>query len=460
MSKKHPILFWTLFSALAALFLAGWFVYWEAKHQGLGSLSGIMDKLPVSRDLKGDAAAVGFLADSVMDTGGEERVYLVLFQNNLEIRPGGGFIGSFGILKVRDGQVTEFSNHDSGIFDGRIPDTVSPPYPMKETLNIPSWKLRDSNWEPDFPTNAKKAVEFYELGQGGEKFDGIVGITTDVLTSFLSVTGPIEVPGYPGTYSAENAVIDLEYQVEKGYADQGIAVGERKSVMGILGDAVLARVRELSPQDLFRLFQVVLDDLDRKDIQLYFTDAELQAQVVSAGWAGAFDGAWPDDFLMAVDANLNSWKSDAVVERSLSYEIDLSTETPKARATVRYEHTGKVRDFMTKDYQTFLRLYVPEGSWLRSVSGNAKDPVFGDFMGKKYFGVLVHVPLGTSKDVSFEYDLPKDIDRDLYDLKIGKQAGLRGVPVTITVIGKDGVKKQTVLDLNRDYVYSRDESSK
>ncbi len=455
MQSKHSASFWITFAVLAGLFLFGWFVFWEVKHQGLGSLSGIMDKLPVSSGLKGNATAVGFLADAVMDTDGEERVYLILLQNNLELRPGGGFIGSFGILKVKDGHVTDFSIHDSGVFDGRIPDTVEPPYPMKETLGIPSWKLRDSNWEPDFPTNAKKAVEFYELGQGGEKFDGIVGITTDVLSSFLRVTGPVEVPGYPGTYSAENAVIDLEYQVEKGYAEQGIETGERKSVMGILGDQILVKVRELPPQDLFKLFQVILTDLDQKDIQLNFADADLQRQVVSAGWAGSFDGGWPDDFVMAVDANLNSWKSDAVVKRSLDYEIDLSGETPKARTTIHYEHTGKVKDFMTKDYQTFLRLYVPEDSWLRSVSGNAKEPVFGDFMGKKYFGVLVHVPLGTSKDVSFEYDLPKDLERTLYDLKIQKQPGVNGMPVTISIVAEDGTRTEKDIVLNRDFVLSR-----
>lgn len=455
MQSKHPVAFWITFSVVAVLFLFSWFLYWEVKRQGLGSLSGIMEKLPVPSDFKGDVTAVGFLADTVMNTDGEERVYLILFQNDLELRPGGGFIGSFGILKVKDGHVTDFAIHDSGIFDGRIPDTVAPPYPMKETLGIPSWKLRDSNWEPDFPTNARKAVEFYELGQGGEEFDGVVGITTSVLSSFLRVTGPVEVPGYPGQYSAENAILDLEYQVEKGYVEQGIDAGERKSVMGILGDRILTKIRELPPQDLFKLFQVLLEDLDQKDIQLSFTDEDLQRQVESAGWAGTFDGGWPDDFVMAVDANLNSWKSDAVMKRSLDYEADLSGEIPRAKVTIRYEHTGKVKDFMTKDYQTFLRLYVPDESWLRSVSGNANEPVFGDFMGKKYFGVLVHVPLGTSKEVSFEYDLPKDLKGKLYDLKIQKQPGVNGMPVTISIVSEEGAKTEKDIVLNRDFVLSR-----
>ena len=456
MSKNHPILFWSLFALFSSLFLFGWFAYWEARHQGLGSL---LEKLPVSRELRSDASAVGFFADSVMRTDGHDRTYLILFQNNLELRPGGGFVGSFGILKIRDGKVVAFDVHDSGNFDGRIPDTVAPPYPMSETLKISSWKLRDSNWEPDFAANAKQAVTFYNMGGGEEKFDGVIAITTDVLSSFLSVTGPVEIPGFPGKYDEKNAIIDLEYQVEKGFLEQGVERGDRKSVMGLLGDQILAKVRELPPQDLFRLLQVVLDDLNQKDIQLWFADEDLEAEAVSAGWAGSFDGKWSDDFLMAVDANLNSWKTDYVMRRSMEYSVDLSQETPKAKLTVHYEHVGKEKDFMTKDYQTFLRVYVPNGSWLGGVSGNAKDPVFGEFMGKKYFGVLVHVPLGTSKDVSFEYDLPKGIEREFYDLKIQKQSGLAGVPVKLTIVGKDGSKKETSFQLNRDYVYSRESGS-
>jgi len=451
-NNKHPILFWLFFVVLSALFLFSWFAYWETKHQGIGSL---MEKIPVSGAIRTNASALGFFADSILRTSGQDQTYLILFQNNLELRPGGGFIGSFGILKVRDGAVAHFSVHDTGNFDGRIPDTVEPPYPMKETLAISSWKFRDSNFSPDFSTNASQAVAFYEMGGGEERFDGVVGITTDVLSSFLSVTGPVEIPGFPGAYDEKNAVIDLEYQVEKGYAEQDVDFGERKSVMSLLGEQILVRVRELPPQDLFRLFQVVVEDLDRKDVQLWFADEDLQAKAIASGWAGNFDGKWTDDYLLAVDANLNSWKTDYVMKRSMEYQIDLSQETPKAKLTIHYEHTGKEKNFMTKDYQTFLRVYVPEGSWLGVVSGNAKDPVFGTFMGKKYFGVLVHVPLGTSKDVSFEYDLPKNLEREFYDLKIQKQSGLENVPVKISVVGKDGVKTEHSISLDRDFVLSR-----
>ena len=454
--KKNPFRFWLLTAVFSALFLACWFLYWETRNQGFGTIGNIVGSLPLSIDVKNDTQALAFLIDSIMHTDGREKTYLILFQNNFELRPGGGFIGSFGILKVQDGHVTEFKTHDTGNFDGRIPNTIEPPYPMKETIRISSWKLRDSNWEPDFPTDAQKASEFYSLGGGQEQFDGVIGITADVLSSFLTVTGPVEVPGFPGTYGAGTAVIDLERQVEQGYIDQKIDFGERKSVLGLLGRQILEKVKSLPPQDLFKLFRVLIDDLNRKDRQVRFADGTLEDAVLAAGWGGAFDSKWSDDYLMAVDANLGAWKTDSVMKRSISYDVDFSGETPKARTVIHYENTATEKTFMVKDYQSFLRVYVPEGSFFHTVQGGVTDPVYGAFMGKKYVGTLVQVPLGTKKDVVFEYDLPKALERDFYDLKIARQAGTGDIPVTISILSKDGSRTEQTIILDHDFVLSKE----
>lgn len=452
--RRYTTKFWISFVALATLFLLSWFVFWEVRTNDWTSLRRLLGWLPVKQETKTDLDTVIALADSLLDTDGKEKAFLLLFQNNLELRPGGGFIGSFGILKVRDGHITHFMVHDTGNFDGRIPDTVEPPYPMKETLRIPSWKLRDSNYSPDFSENVKWAEDFYHMGQGQEQFDGVVGITANVLSSFLRVTGPVELEGFPGTYGADNAVLDLEYQVEQGYLKQDIDFGERKSVMGILGLEILARVKELSFPKKYELFQVMLDDLHRKDVQLLFRDEALQASVVAAGWDGRLDSDWNDDYLLLVDANLNSWKSDFYVKRSYRYTVDLSRDVPEATLSVTYKHTATAKDWLTKDYQTFLRVYTPKGSFLSGVENAAKEPVFGEFANKKYFGALIHVPLGTEKTVTFRYTLPQEIRQTWYDMKMEKQAGLNDVPVVMTVIQTDGTKIEKEFVLNRNTVWS------
>ncbi|MGB4942819.1 MAG: DUF4012 domain-containing protein [Candidatus Moraniibacteriota bacterium] len=405
-------------------------------------------------ELTGDLATLTQLASAFMNTGGEERVFLVLFQNNMELRPGGGFIGSFGILKVKDGSITDFSSNDVVNFDGRIPDTVPAPYPLPETLGVKSLKLRDSNVSPDWSVNAKAAEDFYAMGKGEETLDGVIGITTNVLTSFLSVVGPVVVPGYPGEYGAETGVLDLEYQVEQAFYKQGIARGERKSIMNLLGDIILEKAKALPVSGKYELFKVVLDDLHKKDIQISFKDEALQQIVRSAGWSGEIDRLWERDYLLAVDSNLNSFKTDYRMRRKLDYTIDLSGEAPKAKLVVTYEHTAKEKDYMTKDYQSFARIYVPEGSWLESVVGAAKPAVFGSELGHKYFGAIIQVPLGTTKTVTWNYVLPKTITAADYDLLIEKQPGLNDVSVTVTVIGAGDETDQKSFILNRPSIWS------
>jgi hypothetical protein len=439
--------------AIALIAIVGGAIFWQVKYRSISFLNRLVDVAPVSRETQEDWHALIDMADFVLQTDGQERVFLVLFQNNFEIRPGGGYIGSFGILKIRDGRVTDFASHDTNVFDGRIPSIVPPPYPMKETLKIDSWKMRDSNYSPDFAENAKQAEYFYHLGDGRERFDGVVAITTSVLKTFLEATGPVTVPGYPGEYAAEDAVISLERQVEHNYRGQGQELGERKAIMTPLAQEILRRVKDFDVSKQYALFQAVLDDMHRKDIQLSFRDEWLQGRVERAHWDGKVDTLWKQDYFLTVDANLAAWKSDYVVRRSADYTVDFRSEKPQATLAITYDHTAEKKDWMTNDYQTYLRVYVPDGSWLRSVSGNVTEPVFGEEFGKKYVGVLVHAKIGETKVVTFEYDLPETITEDSYALKIQKQAGLRDTPVAVRIIGKDGAREERTLVLNRDFAW-------
>ncbi|HCJ45721.1 MAG TPA: hypothetical protein DHV33_02280 [Candidatus Moranbacteria bacterium] len=410
--------------------------------------------LPLTPDTKKEIEVVNKLVEFITTKDDTVHTFLMLLQNADELRPGGGFLGQYAIIKTKNGEIISTFVEDANLLDQRISADVPTPYPFARKIQLKKWKFRDSNYSPDFSLNAKQAETFYQMGQGQEQFDGVVAITTNVLSSFLRVTGPVTLEGFPGTYGADNAILDLEYQVEQGYLKQDIAFGERKSVMNLLGFEILHRVKDASFSKKYELFKVVLDDLHRKDIQLSFKDEILQEQVVSSGFDGAVDKTWKNDYLFLVDANLNSFKSDYYMKRSYDYTIDLSSPVPKAVLKVTYKNTTPVKDWFAKDYQTFLRVYVPKGSYLEKVTGAAKDPVFGGEFNKKYFGVLVQVPILTEKTVVFEYTLSENFKSEWYDLKIQKQAGLNDVPVTVTTIMKDGQKEEKHSILNRDMMLS------
>lgn len=451
--RHYSLKFWLTFWIISAIFLAGWFFYWQTRFGGVDRISKVANLLPVSEEKAEGYKALLDLAGYFTKKDDIKKTFLILFQNNLEIRPGGGYIGSFGILKIKNGEVVELQTHDLSNFDVRIPDTVEPPYPMKETLRVKSWKLRDSNFSPDFPTNALKAEEFYKMGNGEENFDGIFAITANVLNSFLKITGPIQIEGYPGTYDSENALIALEYQVEKGYAEQGIEKGERKSVMDLLADEIIKRIGKFSYGQKIQLAETLFEDLKQKDVQLYFKDNDLQKIIEENNWSGEVDQNWNQDYLMVVDANLGAYKSDYYVKRSVDYLVDLSKDIPEVVLKITYNHTAKQKDWMTNDYTNYLRVYALENFWLTSWPKDLTSPQFKEELGKKYFGFLIRVPIGESRTFEFHYTLPKEL-KENYNLKIQKQAGLNDIPVAVHVIDKTGQKKDFEVILNSDIILS------
>ncbi len=446
--KKHSWKFWVIFWICAIVFLTAWAIFWEYKNNGYVGLIGMVKPavniLPVEKQQKEELNTL--LEVIPMVTGdNEEKTFLILFQNNMELRPGGGFIGSFGIVKTKGEKVLSVETHDTNIVDDRISSNIPMPYPMGEMLNVEHWELRDSNWSPDFKENAEMADYLYHLEQGEEQFDGVVAISTELLSSFLEITGPVRLDNYPGEYNSENAVTKLEYQVERGYREQNIEKGKRKYVIKELAQEIIDRAQDLSWGEKKKLLFALEDHMNNKDVMVYFSDKQVQEKFEELGWAGRVDDV-DSDYLMMVDANLGALKTDAVIERSFEYRIDLSKEKPWANLKITYNHTARARDWMTDNYQSYLRVYVPEGSWLYDTE-NIEVEKFGDELGKKYFGMKVFVPINSSEIIELSYDLLKDFDIENYDLLIQKQSGLDKLPGKVTIIDQNGIERSYEIEI-------------
>jgi hypothetical protein len=442
--KKRSWKFWVFFWSVATLFLIGWAVFWQVRNNGwfglLNSVSPAVGLLPIAEKQKEEIKTIFDIVPKITQSD-EEKSFLVLFQNNMELRPGGGFIGAFGVLKTQGEQVKEIQVHDTNVFDERISTGIEPPYPMGEMLKIGNWEMRDSNWSPDFPTNAEKAEELYKLQGGQESFDGVAAISTEVLLSFLEAVGPVELEGYPGEYNSENAVLKLEYQVEKGYKEQNIEKGKRKYVMKELAEEILRRTQNLTWREKKDLLLSIENHLDNKDIMVYFKDSQLQEKISRLNWSGEVDEDFEKDYLMMVDANLGALKTDLHIKRSFDYTVDFSKEQPQAVLNIHYENTARARDWMTSDYRSYLRVYVPDESWLTNTE-EVGAVRFGQDLGKKFFGVLVNVPINSQKTITFKYDLPENISKENYNLKIQKQSGISSLPGEVSVI-KEGLTGRT-----------------
>lgn len=364
------------------------------------------------------------------------RTYLVLFQNNTELRPSGGFIGVYAVVRVDKGKTELLKLEGSEVLDWNTPDDWNPvaPKPISDRLGVQRWYFRDSNWSADFPTAAQNALRLYE-GEGGayaKDIDAVVAATPTVLERLLVLTGPVTVEGIE--FAPENAVARLEYEVEYDYKKRGIPVEQRKAII----DPLVRSIIQKAGIDLFLHPEKYLKSLrtlfEEKHILVYAKDDTSQQKFSELAWAGEMVTT-TGDYLMWVDANLGAYKTDHAMVRSLSYQMTKQDkDSYVVAANMQYQHTGTF-DWRTTRYQSYTRVYVPEGAEFMSliIDGEdggvfeQKDIDVGVENGHTWFGAYVRLEPGHKKNVRFIYLLPshvvEQIDAGTYELLVQKQPG-------------------------------------
>jgi hypothetical protein len=447
-----------LISAVAVL-IGGFFLFSYAKDNkvsiainSLSALNKLYQLLPIEADTKKEISAVDSLVEAFTKSDNVEKSFLLLLQNNMELRPGGGFLGQYAVIKIKNGQVTYSFFEDANLLDQRINVKVAPPYPFTKMMQLKKWKFRDSNFSPDFPTNVEKAKYFYRLAGRNSNFDGVIAVNSDVLLHVLKLTGPITVPGYAGEYNSQNAVLKLEEQVEKAYImDPELDTQNRKAIMKKMTAILVDKLTQLN--NIPKVAELLLEELRNKNLMMNFNNPELQSLVEGVYWDGKVAYDWGSDFLMVVDANMGALKTDYYMKRDIVYRIDLDQEKPVVDLNILYKNTAPYGDWRTSDYHSYVRIYVPKGATLLERE-MVSYPNIQEEKGKTYFGFIVHVLIGRETNARIKYELPADFDKNNYKLLIQKQSGVGDVPVKV-IIKKDGrefVQEQTMIkDLNFEF---------
>ncbi|KKQ60564.1 MAG: hypothetical protein US82_C0032G0002 [Parcubacteria group bacterium GW2011_GWC1_38_22] len=411
--------------------------------------------LPISQDEKKELAVINTIVTELTKKDDIEKTFLVMLQNEAELRPGGGFLGQYAIIKMKNGEIVSTFVEDANLLDQRIEAKIPTPFPFYRMMQLKNWKFRDSNFSPDFPTNVEKAKYFFRLaGRGGNTFDGVIAVNSKVFNDVLGLTGPITVPGYSGEYDSENGSRKLEEHVEKIYLmNPDIDTQNRKAILKKMAPIILDKLLTLG--NVPKIAELFHDEMKNRDVMLNFSDANLQQAVASVHWDGTVPTDWGGDYLMAVDANMGALKSDFYIKREMTYDIDLTQPKPLVTLNIKYNHTAPYGDWRTSDYHSYLRVYVPKGSNFLESNMVSRLNTNEDF-GKTYFGFMCHVLIGRETFATIKYELPESFSNiDDYRLLIQKQSGAGEVPITIRIKTKDGeYNQQQVLknDLRFEYL--------
>lgn len=412
--------------------------------------------------------------------------YLVLFQNNTEIRPTGGFIGSYAELTLENGAISEMHVPGGGSYDlqGSLSDFVEAPYAL--SLLNPRFEFQDANWFPDFSESAQKLLSFYDHA-GGPTVDGVLSVNATFVADLLSLLGPVEMDSYGRTITTDNFLAETQKIVE---LESDKTLNKPKQFIADLAPKLLERVTGAAPQDFLALLQNVGNGLSERDIQLYFTNPELQQTVQTLGWAGKL-GQTTGDYLMVVNTNVGGGKTDQLINEQVRQNIEINDDGSVVdTVTITRTHNGNPHDPLGGvNNVNYLRLFVPSGSVLLSASGDftppsaslfetsdlplTKDPDLerletavgrdqtsgtdiGTASGKTTFGNWTQTKPGQTSTVRFRYQLPFKVkpndgwiatlkhlsgavNTSEYNLLVQKQSGLSNRQTTVTVFPPDSL---------------------
>ena len=292
--------------------------------------------------------------------------YLVLFQNTSELRPTGGFPGSYALIEFDKGVMKEFLVDDIYNPDGQMKEKIIPPRPLQKIT--PNWGLRDSNWFPDFAVSARKATEFY-YKDTKILVDGVIALNVDLVPEILKITGPIEMPDFEVTLDSENFLAEVQEEVE--YLK---TKGQPKEILVDFAPKLLERLSGLDQEKWVKVFALFVEAIEKKDILAYFADSRLQNFAVSNGLAGEIKGSpagEDSDYLMVVHSNVMGSKTDAVIDNSVHLAMEKDSDGNLIHTLeIERRHNGGQLGFYNKRNNDYIRVMLPEDAELIGIAGN------------------------------------------------------------------------------------------
>jgi hypothetical protein len=402
-------------------------------------------------------ALISFLAQP------DDQHILLLLQNPTEMRPSGGFIGSYGDITLNQGNVINIRIDDIYNADRQLRHSFIPP---KELQGITrDWGARDANWFFDFPTSARTVIALLEDSelhyQRLTEFQGAIAINTNVLQTILRIIGPIPLPEYNLTLDEKNFLAQLQYEVEAGKDKKP---GQNpKRILSILAPVILERLQHLDEKQKTSLLLETQNHLTKKDIMVYMKNKKIQDFLDELGIAGRvfeLPDYYSGDYLAIVNANIAGGKTDAFVNQNiiLSSLID-SAGIVTNDLTVSRSHSGQnQKDWWYRTTnKNYLKILTPSGSKLISVLGNnpyrlsfneygaqylydknlEKVEASANFVekfqtkigkesGKTFFSMWLYTLPGATKEMKIQYELPNSIslkENQVYTFIFEKQSG-------------------------------------
>jgi hypothetical protein len=378
-------------------------------------------------------SVVGFVPDILGNT--ERKRFLVLLQNEGEIRSTGGWLSSYAIFGLEGGQIRELFVDDIYNADGTLQvqnKTFTPPRSLVEALETTDYSFSLVNWHPDLYDVMLESEGFVSALGKGDDLDGIITMDITFIQKLLEHWGGIEVPGENELITSENIypkIFEMHEEFTPG--------SNRKSTfLANLANETVTRLLSSNFAEYQDIVSVFEESLNEKHLQAVFKNSDTTRFFDQNNWDGQLDSKYTSAPIV-IDWNWGGNKANLYIQRdhSLNIEIEDTSITYSYEINVVNESTSDT--YPQGDYINYTRIYIPSGSKLLNIQGmeNNEYDVYND-SGYKVVGGWFNTLAGGNNTLVLRYSVSKSAlgvyfplsiqnDNVFFDLNIFKQPGTR-----------------------------------
>lgn len=255
--------------------------------------SKVKSLLQCADPLIGDLSTLKPALPTLLGANGKTASYLLIAQNNAELRPTGGIPGSWGVVTVDNGKI-QFSS--LGEPDAYTKESIQISEADRDlmgeyyTYMKPDQYWVSANFDPDFPRSAKHLAKYWSLikqenisgidPDTPSEVDGVIAVDPIVVQNLLGLTGGFDVNGnhIDGTNATKVLLSDSYWNVDQDQQNSyfgDVASGALQTIMSNLGS--------MNPSSLY---DVVKDAGQKGHIQVWCQDQTAEEAMEQLGFSG------------------------------------------------------------------------------------------------------------------------------------------------------------------------------
>lgn len=425
--------------------------------------------------------------------------YLLILQNETEMRSSGGLLTAFGHLTMENGEIGEISLSDMWNLEKYVSWTLGidvgyrniygQDYLMYGSNGVITWqcgsnylRAQDSGIYPDLRLTMNMLSDYYDVAKRFDpktypEYDYILIINNNFAETLISLLEPLEVEGF-GKVTADSL-----YEFIKAETDSAENRGdpERKSIIKEIANAAKKKLFEYKIADMPKLINSMIKSIQAKDIGITApNDQELDLFLNKYGFSGEVVQDFNGDYFQLSEAQncalkINRWLRNEVTQTlnidengNIAKQVNSRWYQPEIYNDSYYDQYDTSGRF---SYRAWVRLFMPEGSLSVNSDGYNRSGYLY-YYPKKYFDTAVNKSISDniiqfdhrrlkeedpipSEELNVSYNLPSTLNYNqngIYKLLIQKHPGKSWGEKNTVVINHLGQEYKVEFVLDRDKV--------